>query len=126
MTAVTFVRMLLLGTLTVVLTALPVRGQMDWARLAPTNLPPCRWKTAMAVDATRQRIVLFGGLGTAVLNDTWEWDGNTWSLQKPVVSPLPPACHGFAYNPVGGSVVLFGGGNYFRTYDDTWEYKPRI
>ena len=36
---------------------------------------------AMAYDAARGRVVLFGGTsdGAAGLDDTWEWDGSTWT-----------------------------------------------
>ena len=36
---------------------------------------------AMAYDSARERIVLFGGRTdrSGDLNDTWEWDGRTWT-----------------------------------------------
>jgi hypothetical protein len=34
---------------------------------------------SMAYDTTRNRTVLFGGtVGDALVNDTWEWDGQSW------------------------------------------------
>ncbi|MCW8138568.1 MAG: hypothetical protein KIT58_06660 [Planctomycetota bacterium] len=44
--------------------------------------PPAREDHAMAYDAPRQRVVLFGGYpgtGTENLGDTWVWDGSAWS-----------------------------------------------
>jgi len=49
---------------------------------------------AMAYDSGRGKIVLFGGYaGSAVLGDTWEWDGasGTWDTRHPGGSkPSPP------------------------------------
>jgi hypothetical protein len=48
-----------------------------WQRAA--TAPPRRRGTAMAYDAGRQRVVLFGGEDdTGLLGDTWEWDGLAW------------------------------------------------
>ena len=75
----------------------------------------------MAYDATRGRVVLFGGLDGNFRNDTWEWDGSTWSELSPPGSPSPRYGHAMAYNSVRGRVILFGG-NDGRDCDDTWEW----
>jgi len=50
----------------------------SWSALSAAS-PPSRFGTALAYDAGRQRVVLFGGLrGTQFLNDVWEWDGAGW------------------------------------------------
>jgi hypothetical protein len=43
--------------------------------------PSPRYGHAMAYEAARQRVVLFGGSGgsSALLNDTWGWDGVAWT-----------------------------------------------
>src|SRR5581483_10661132 len=43
--------------------------------------PGGRSEFAMAYDAARKRVVLFGGAPESgrLLNDTWEWDGRTWT-----------------------------------------------
>jgi hypothetical protein len=68
----------------------------------------------MAYDSQRSRTVLFRG---SQYGDTWEWDGNTWTVK--FLSPSPPfrAYHALAYDSARGRIVLFGGGR-----DDTWEY----
>jgi hypothetical protein len=40
----------------------------------------------MAYDAATRTVVLFGGLGAEdkPLNDTWTWDGSTWTEQAAV------------------------------------------
>ena len=51
-----------------------------WTRLAETGPAP-RVMGAMAWDARREVIVMFGGRNgwpDGDLNDTWEWDGTRW------------------------------------------------
>ena len=56
----------------------------QWRRVATTG-PSQRVVSAMAYDARRQRIVLFGGSGPGgappydSFADVWEWDGSQWS-----------------------------------------------
>jgi Galactose oxidase, central domain len=47
---------------------------------AKVSGPPARCLHAMAYDAHRQKVVLFGGGngGNDRINDTWEWDGKVW------------------------------------------------
>src|SRR5205814_567517 len=47
-----------------------------WTHAAPSNPPLPRYDQATAYDAARGQVVLFGGIGSsAVLSDTWTWDG---------------------------------------------------
>ena len=49
----------------------------------PNDAPPARNQPAMAVDAAREQVVLFGGWGAAgALGDTWIWDGGEWHLEE--------------------------------------------
>ena len=95
----------------------------NWTRRSPATNPPPRFQTAMAYDASRQRIVLFGG-GYQYYgnnrNDTWEWDGNNWTLRTPATSP--PACyaHAMAYDSGRKRTVLFGGSAQVTV--GTWEW----
>ncbi len=43
--------------------------------------PSPRYGHAMAYEAARQRVVLFGGSGgtSPLFNDTWGWDGVAWT-----------------------------------------------
>jgi hypothetical protein len=56
---------------------------------------------------------MFGGVqgveDPIYLNDTWSWDGSTWTQQLPLRSPSPRCCTGVAYDAVHRRVVLFGG-----------------
>ena len=49
-----------------------------WTRVATTGPPP-RFVSAMAYDAARAEVVLFGGsIPDGYLGDTWVWDGTAW------------------------------------------------
>ncbi|TMD40340.1 MAG: hypothetical protein E6I88_09940 [Chloroflexi bacterium] len=76
-----------------------------------TALPIGRWAAAAAYDETRHNLVLFGGLaGQTLLDDTWTWNGSTWT-QRQGLTISPPARHGaaIAYDEVNRQVILFGG-----------------
>lgn len=58
----------------------------DWTQLEIADAPPARHLAGMAYDASRDRIVLYGGnhftAGTTTLEplyDTWEFDGTNWT-----------------------------------------------
>lgn len=50
-----------------------------WTKVAVAG-PSSRLRAAMALDAARGRVVLYGGQTTAgvTLADTWEFDGTAW------------------------------------------------
>jgi cysteine-rich repeat protein len=76
---------------------------------ASFNSPSPRSGHVMAYDATRDRVVLFGGYDGTYRNDTWEWDGSTWTLLSSQTSPPPRTGHAMAYDATRGRIVLFGG-----------------
>ena len=79
--------------------------------------PTSRMDHAMAYDAVRQRVVLFGGADTGgSLGDTWVWDGTFWT-QVADTGPLARSGHAMAYDSARRQVVLFGGG---PGLVDTW------
>ncbi|MBK8975298.1 MAG: hypothetical protein IPM29_05190 [Planctomycetes bacterium] len=95
----------------------------NWVQRSPATSPQARWGHAMTFDASRGTVVLFSGrLGgtSGTLQDTWEWDGTTWS---PILGQQPPPREdgALAYDPGRGATVLFGGwvtGTGFA--NDTW------
>lgn len=93
--------------------------------------PPLSRHHAMTYDSKRQRVVLFGGiLGVYPYNyyleDTWEWDGKTWSQRATNGPPAPRAWTGLAYDTARERVVLFGGGNPDICWGDTWELPSGV
>lgn len=97
----------------------------SWTLKSPPTSPPPRGGIAHALvyDAARQRVVLFGGIDeSGSLADTWEWDGSSWALKTPAVSPPPRFAHALAYDGSRQRVVLFGGYDDGALFSDTWEW----
>ena len=65
----------------------------------------------MAYDAAIGQLVLFGGTSSngTVLNDTWTYNGTTWTQLSPLTSPSARSDFSMAYDPAMGQLVLFGG-----------------
>ncbi len=83
----------------------------SWSRVATTGSLPGRAGAALGHDPGRGRIVRFGGqdpTGTRLFNDTWEWDGSRWTEVFPPAAPPRSAGSRFGFDPVTGSLVLFG------------------
>lgn len=80
--------------------------------------------TAMAYDLAHKRTVLYGGMTNGnPVGHTWLWDGTTWTLAAPTMSPPPRMSTSLAYDPVRGRVVMFGGSDASATeLADTWEW----
>ena len=79
---------------------------------------------AMAYDAGRRRLVVFGGRsGQMFLGDTWQWDGAEWRRDTAAPSPGARAHHAMAYDPSRGAIVMFGGtSNGVTLATSTWVY----
>jgi hypothetical protein len=116
----------LIGAL-VVVTLLGVRGVHRTQPAAQNEVPGPRSGAAVAYDAARGVVVMFGGTpdGTTALGDTWTWDGARWTRLHPAVSPpldafapvvtpgRPPKPQTFAgllmaYDASSRSLVLYG------------------
>jgi len=110
--------------------------EWDGARWKQVSIegPAPRTFPAMAYDSLRKRTVLFGGnrvlFGKGIndkqcLDDTWEWDGDTW-VQRMVAGPPPRAEASIAFDIRRGRIVLFGGHHYTKgernRLEDTWEW----
>ncbi len=99
---------------------------VTWTRRFPAASPPARGRHAIAYDATRQRVVVFGGAdhGGGGFDDTWEWDGTSWTQRSAVPSPPSRFLHALAYDGARQRVVLFGGFSFVDSHllSDTWEW----
>src|SRR5205823_5470207 len=93
-----------------------------WMRSNPNISPPARSFATMATVHAfpGPLVVLTTGrvAGGAGLNDTWIWDGTTWTEQHPRTSPPARAGAVLARGP-RRQLVLFSGGG-LETHDDTW------
>src|SRR5437762_13881436 len=83
-----------------------------WRQL-PTTVafdgPSQRELHAMVYDARRGKTVLFGGIGSGDLDDTWEWDGVRWRQSTDPFRPPARDDHAMAFDARRGRTVLFGG-----------------
>lgn len=98
-----------------------------WHQLSPASSPSPRVSAGTAYDPTTGTVVLFGGndINGNRLNDTWTWDGVTWTQQLPPVSPPARDCatQSMTYDLATKTVVLFGGINSQGALGDTWEWN---
>jgi len=94
---------------------------LDWEQAASDGPSP-RSGLAMAYDQARGVTVLFGGTGdSGLLDDTWEWDGHTWTPRgRGGDSPPAREGHAMAFDQASGKVLLFGGVDVETELDDTW------
>lgn len=94
-----------------------------WQEVTTTPGPSARSGHALAWDAARGRLVLFGGDTGSLNGETWEFDGATWAL-KNLSGPSPRVHANMVYMPEAGGCVLFGGrGPGTTMYDDTWVWN---
>jgi len=101
----------------------------DWTLQHPAVSPPARYNASLAYDAARGVLVLFGGFGTGgvrggYLDDTWTYDGRTWTPvcgtdATPVCGPPPGYGNAMAYDLLHQQIVMFGGSN-GDNYTWTW------
>jgi hypothetical protein len=96
-----------------------------WQQLEPTNSPQPRSDHSLTFARTRGVIVLFGGFvqgdaGSETGEDTWEWDGTSWSQSQVTTSPGPRRRHAMAHDAASGKSVLFGGSINNDHRSDTW------
>ncbi len=96
--------------------------KLGWIQLTPAQSPPARAAMASAYDPISHRTVIFGGFGpTNYFNDTWTFDGTTWTKMNTPVAPSGRAAASMAYDEVTHTIVLFGGFNTTQHYlGDTW------
>jgi hypothetical protein len=101
--------------------------QTEWSQLSPAASPSARQGQGMAWDGAAGNIVLFGGMDSngTYLNDTWTWDGTTWTQQFPPVSPPGRRFDNpsMAYDKVTRTVLIFGGVGSSGGLGDTWTWN---
>ncbi len=99
-----------------------------WMQKIATG-PSSRTTHALAFDAGRSLMVLFGGINFATVpyplyGDTWAWNGTAWNREA-TTGPSPRHGHAMAYDSARGVTVLFGGTDLSNDPSgDTWEYGP--
>ncbi len=103
----------------------------NWLKEYPAISPPARIGASMAYDAATQQVILFGGYARSLgypgtLDDTWAWNGTTWTQLRPVSSAPARSDAGLAYDEARGQLVLFGGSPSPANFlGDTWTWDGR-
>ncbi len=98
----------------------------DWSQASASSQssPPARWSAAMVYDAADRNVVLFGGDENGTLGqDTWLWNGSSWTQASPANSPTPRDNCMMVYDAAQGEVVLFGGNVNGAPVNDTWVWQ---
>ena len=100
----------------------------DWTEhlLSFPNAPTARLGHSMAYSSDRNAVVLFGGQTmTGVLEDTWLWDGFTWTDITDSLDESPTARQRAAMASADGTVYLVGGFSATTaSLNDTWRLDP--
>ena len=82
----------------------------QWTRSQPTTKPSARFFSAMTYDPVRDVTVAFGGGSGITLSDqTWTYDGTTWTLMPTGLAPSPRAACDMVWDTARGVAVLYGG-----------------
>ncbi len=97
-----------------------------WSRAADV-VPTWRTAPGVAYDEARGRLVLFGGARySAILDDTWEWDGERWQRVTTPTSPSRRRNPSMAWDPSRGAIVLYGGDHEGGSaIGETWTYDGK-
>jgi len=111
-----------------------------WVQLSPVASPDARMGHGMVTDTTRNKILLFGGMGdyskmpigpmgNPMRNDVWEWDGQTltWTNRTPTdltTSPYAREYPQLGYDPGRQKLFLYDGSNYSGNPTTFWDWDP--
>jgi hypothetical protein len=106
----------------------PEKGWVQ--RFIPGTVPVPRSDCGLVYDTLLERVVLHGGADNSfnLLNDTWSYDGSTWTLLEAdgaVGAPTRRFIVEMAYDKARDRVVLFGGisSDFLNELNDTWEFN---
>jgi Galactose oxidase, central domain len=107
---------------------MPSDVTLNWSGVSPPVSPPPLAYASAVYDSDNRTIVLFGGEGSGgtLSNDTWVWNGSTWTeySSSQVQAPPPRDKAAMAFDPALHELILFGGqGANGQPLDDTWAWN---
>ena len=123
-----------IGTIAVAVATSSLSAQ--WWQASPAAFPSNR--SGCAMTGTPQGwgapTVMYGGIGAGTLDDTWTYNGSTWTAlttNTDVGGVITPNAGPFLaraemdYETWAGNIILFGGGTYhpllgMTSKDETW------
>lgn len=92
-----------------------------WALQSFANGASPAARIGHCMDGGTAFLVMFGGQGTNQLfNDTWKFDGASWTQLTPTTPPSARSGAVMAYDQTHNNWVLFGGENYYNYLPETW------
>jgi hypothetical protein len=94
------------------------------------EMPKSRRFSSMAYDPVSRRTILFGGWSqlTDYLNETWAWNGSTWTRVGKTDAPHGRSLAALFFDPQSNKLMLFGGigrkswDNRVQRYNDTYAW----
>lgn len=103
----------ILGTTALLLAAATASAQ--WHQAAPTASPTARGGAGMAYDPSTGNLLMFGGdtgaFPSPASNQTWSYNGTTWSQLTPTTSPTGRIGIELVHDSNRGVFVMFGSMN---------------
>jgi len=101
---------------------------LTWATVSPPTAPPPLAYASAVYDSDNKTVVLFGGTEAdgALSNNTWVWNGSTWTDYPGSEIQAPPARElaSMAFDPGLHQLILFGGqGVNGQVLGDTWAWN---
>jgi len=99
-----------------------------WTQLSPATSPPPRYGASLAYDQLHGDVLVFAGAFfnnnyiITPMNDTWTWNGTTWTQLSPAASPSVRYLFAMAYDSAHNQTVVFGGVNLVGYLGDTWVF----
>jgi hypothetical protein len=112
---------------TIVILIIVLSGSAVFSQAKQKNKIPCaRSGYALAYDANRNIVVLFGGQDSVSmkLGDTWEWSNGNWT-EMDIKEPSPRINAAMAYDLDKKRIVLFGGLTTSGIDNDLWTYDGK-
>jgi hypothetical protein len=95
----------------------------DWWSKTVDTVPPPREDAAIATNG--KFIILFGGRGSGLFNDTWLYDfqNSSWTELFPSLSPSPRLGSAMTRIWNEDKIILFGGQQGTTLLSDTWSFN---
>ncbi|MFY9344333.1 MAG: FG-GAP-like repeat-containing protein [Planctomycetota bacterium] len=99
----------------------PATGTAAPVNWATATAPPFLVRHSAAAASRPGELLLFGGASTTPLNDTWIFNGTTWTKQFPLANPAVRHDHALVHDSTRNETVLFGGRSLvYPAMPDTW------
>ncbi len=102
--------------------------KLTWSTVSPPTAPPPLAYASAVYDSDDKTVVVFGGVESngTLSNDTWVWNGSTWTDYAGSVVQAPAARElaAMAFDPKLHQLILFGGeGADGQLLHDTWAWN---